>query len=304
VSLAIANGRSRGFASRDGGTTALATTGGDANTLIDTAALPPGTSMPASYMAGDFIHLPAMTAANQRRIIASYSGSAQSFDTDGPVWDATTITALGVGTPYLLTKDDPDLWTAAMAEANLRLLSRINYDTVTPTAASVVRYTLSAAPFTLTGIIRDSQVMDIEYAGVNETAGQERWQPWGRGNYTWRTYMDEDDVILDFGDPDLAPGTDVKLRVKWSSQYAVFTDESTANDCDTHWAALATLCVMAKWLADVNNPEDDWNIIGRMANAEYQTKRRLILGEDAYRRVQRSGQQRGYVGVGGRQGRR
>lgn len=304
VSEARANGRTRGLASRDQGATALTATGGDANTLIDTAGLPPGTNMPTSFMQDCWLYLPAMTAANQRRIITTYSGSAQSFDHDGPNYDATTITALGASTPYLVLRDDPDLWNSAINEMLKLLGSRINYDTATPTAASVVRYTMSSAPFSLAGILRDSQVMDIEYAGTDETSGQEEWRPWARGNYTWKAYMDEDDVILDFGDPDLAPDTNTKLRVKWSSQYAALSDESTTVDLDEQLAAWGTLCVMADWLADWNNAEDDWNVIGRRAREQYESRRRLVLGEDAYRQVQRSAQQRGTVQVGGRMGRR
>lgn len=303
VSEARANGRTRGLASRDQGANALTTTGGDANTLIDTAGILSGSSIPTSYMKGAFLYLPEMTAANQRRIVSSFDSSARSFDHDGASWDATTITALGVGTPYLILKDDPDLWNSAINEAMKLLTGRINYDIVTPTAVNIARYTMSAAPFSLTGITRASQVMDIEYASTSETSGQEDWQPWARGNYTWEAYMDEDDVILDFGEPDYAPDTATRLRVKWSSQYAALTDEGTTTpDVDEQLAAWATLCVMADWLADWNNPEDDWNTIGRRAREQYESRRRLVLGADAYRQVQRSSQQRGSVSVGGRMG--
>jgi hypothetical protein len=160
------------------------------------------------------------------------------------------------------------------------LVSRVNYSRIT-IAATLPRYVLSAAPFTLTGIVRDSQVAEIERAAAGDTVGEESWQRWGDGFNTWRTYMSDDDVILEFGSR--SPTVADALRVKWTSQGAVFTDETTSQDVDEYFAALATCVVMADWLADPNNADNDWNVIGRRVRTQYAAQRRLILGEDGGR---------------------
>jgi hypothetical protein len=302
IELTSQGGHSRGFATRDG-VNALTSTGGAALTLIDTAGLPP-TGAAATTAKGWWIWLPLMTAANQRKLISSYSGALNTLTHQGPNYDATTITALGVGTPYRVVRDDPDRWTMAFNEALRTILSQINYDEITITTSGQVLYTLSAAPFTLTGIVRDSQIMDVEYVDAGATAGEERWLPWSNGFQTWRTYMDGQNVIIDFQGTENAPTTAVRLRVKWSSQFAAVTSDATVLDVDEYWAALATLTVMADWLADPDNPSDDWNMIGRKVRTQYAAQRRLILGEDAYRQVQRTAQTVGYLPVHGRAGRR
>lgn len=305
VGLAMAEGRSVGFASRDN-VNALTATAGAATTLTDTAGLPPAGAAATTAKAW-WLYLPTMAAAYQRRIVASYSGSTQAFTHEGPDYNATTITALGLGTtPYLVLRNDPDRWNAAINEACKQLLSQVKYDEITFTTATdeQARYTLSAAPFSLTSIVRDSQVADIEYRDANDASGQERWLPWADGRRTWRTYMDESNVILDFGkDSALWPSTDIRIRVKWTAQFTALTDETATVDVDEYWAALGTLAIMSDWYADVNNPNDDWNVIGRRAKAQYEAQRRLILGEDAFRQVQRTAQQTGINGVGGRAGR-
>jgi len=301
VAIVRVNGHSRGYATRDG-VNALASTGGSTLTLIDTAGLPPVGA--ASTMAkGDWLYLPAMTAANQRRLVASYDASARTFTHGGPVYDGTTITALGVGTPYLVLKDDPDTWNAAVNEALRTILSQFNYDEVTPAVDRKVLYTMGAAPFTLVTPVRDSQIAEIEYRSSGDVAGEERWYPWANGSQTWKTYMDEDDVILDFGSPGTAPTTDIVLRVKWSSQFATVSAESTVIAADELFCALGTLVVMIDWNADPDNPSDDWNMLGRRIYPQYAARRRLILGEDAYTQVARTAQTAGFINVGGRAGR-
>jgi hypothetical protein len=302
VGIAMSDGRSVGFASRDNAT-ALTSTAGGTLTLTDTAGLPPAGAATTTAK-GWWLYLPTMTAANQRRIIASYAGATQTITHEGPVYDATTITALGLGTtPYLVLRNDPDRWNAAINEACRQLISEVKYDEITITTSGQVRYNLASAPFTLTSIVRDSQVADIEYRDVNDASGEERWLPWADGRRTWRTYMDEDDVMLDFGVSELAPDTSVRLRVKWTTQFAALTDETTAIGVDEYWAALGTLVVMSDWYSDVNDPNDDWNVLGRRVRVQFEGRRRGILGEDAFRQVQRTAQQTGINGVGGRGGR-
>lgn len=298
VNIARTDGRSRGFASWNG-TSQLVSTGGTLTTLIDTLALPP-VGAASSMAKNDWIFLPSVaTAADRKRLIASYAAATKTFTHGGPSYDAATAAELVAGEPYLVLKDDPDTWDAALNEAMRTLVSKVNYSSIT-LVAELPRYVLSAAPFLLTGVVRDSQVVDIEKASSGDTVGQENWQPWSDGFNSWRTYPSDDDVILEFGDR--KPTTADRLRVKWTSQLAVFVDEVTTQDVDEYWAALATLVVMADWLADPNNADNDWNAIGRRARTQYAAQRRLILGEDAWRQVTRGSQQTGIVGIGGRAG--
>lgn len=300
VHIARTDGRSRGFASRDG-VTALVSTAGAARTLTDTAALPP-TGAAATTAKNEWLFLPSVAAAaDRKRLIASYSGALQTITHNGPDYAAATITELGTGSePYLVLKDDPDVWDQAINEAMRTLVSKVNYSTIT-LVDDKPRYVLSAAPFTLTGIERISQVVEIERADSGDTAGEETWTPWGDGYGSWRAYPSDDDIILDFGPR--APTTADKLRVKWTSQASIFVDETTDQDVNEYFAALATLVVMVDWLADPNNGEDDWNVIGRRIRTQYAAQRRLALGGDAWRQVTRGSQQTGIVGIGGRMGR-
>ena len=301
VSLARINGHSRGFASRDAGVTALTATGGTTTTLIDTAGLPPAGAA-STTAKGNWVYRPAQAAANQKRLVASYSGANRTITIEtGTDWTV----APAASDPYLILKDDPDVWDSAMYEALRTLLTTVKYDEITFTSANddLSRYTLSAAPFTLARIVRDTQVMDIEVRDSGDASGEERWVPWANGSRTWQTYMDEQDVILDFGSARIAPSTSDRIRVKWTDQFTIPAAESTSIAVDEYWAALATLVVMADWLADPNNAEDDWNMIGARARRQYVGQRRGILGADAFRQVSRTAQTAAVGGVRGRGGR-
>lgn len=290
-----------GFATRDG-STALTSTDGAARTLIDTAGLPPSGAS-TSVGKGWWIYLPTQEAADQKRLILSYTAADRKFTHEGPDYSATTITNLGTGIPYLILKDDPDDWDSAQNEALRTLLSEIQYDEFTPTANDQVRYNVASAPISVSGITRPTQILDLDVRDADDAAGEERWVPWSDGYRTWRAYTDEGVIYLDFEDPDRAPDTDMTLRIKWAPQYAVASSEDGTIAVDEYWAALATLTVMADWLGDPDNPSDTWNVVGRRVKQQYAAQKRLNLGEDAYRRVSRTSQQTGIFGVRGRGGR-
>lgn len=301
VYLARTGGRSRGFATRNGAT-ALASTGGAALTLIDTAALPP-TGAASTTAKNDWLFLPAMAAAHQKRLVSSYSGAAQQLTHQGPNYDATTIAALVAagGTPYMVLKDDPDAWYGACLEALQQMVSEVKYDEFTPTG--VTRYIVSAAPITLTGILHASQIVEVETHDSGDEVGYEQWQPWDDGYRSWRAYNDEQTVVLDFIEPLRTPQTTDIMRIKWTTQYTAPAADTTALDVDELLAAYGTLVTMADWLADVNNPDDDWNVIGKRARVQYEARRRLVLGNDAFRQVRRPMQQTGVLRMRGRGGR-
>lgn len=302
VMLARTGGQEpRGFATRDG-VNALESTGGSVTTLIDTAGLPPGGAS-TSVGKGWWIYLPTMEAADQKRLISSYAPATQTFTHGTPNYSGTTVTALGTGIPYLVLKDDPDDWNSAVNEALRTLLSEVQYDEFTPTADRKTTYAVASAPISIAGITRRTQILGIDWRDVNDATGEERWVPWADGYRSWRAYADEGAVILDFEDPERAPTTQQRLRVKWAPQFTTLADETTTSDVDEYWAALATLTVMSDWLGDPNNPDDTWAVIGARARLQYTAQRRLINGEDAFRRVSRTSQQSGIYGVRGRGGR-
>lgn len=302
VLLCRGNGKpARGFSTRDG-STALTSTGGSTTTLIDTAGLPPG-GFSTSTAKGWWIYLPTQAAADQKRLISSYAPSTRTFTHEGPDYSGTTVTNLASGIPYLILEDDPDDWDSAFNEALRTILFEAQYDTFTPTVDRKTAYTVSAAPISLSGIVRRSQILALDVRDAADPSGEERWLPWADGYRTWKAYDDEGAVIIDFEDPDRAPSTDQTLRIKWAPNFAVSASEDGALDVDEYWAALATLTVMADWLGDPNNADDSWTVIGRRAKEQYAAQRRLIHGEDAYRRVTRTSQQTGVHGVRGRGGR-
>lgn len=301
VSLARTDGRSRGHATRDGAT-ALTATSGAARSLVDSGGLPPVGASSATGK-GQWLYLYTMAAAYQRRLIQSYDASSWRMVHQGPDYDATTIAALVAATcPYMILKDDPDEWVIAINNALTTLLSQVKYDTFTPTGAA--RYTVgTGALAALTGITRPSQIAEVEVNVGSATAGDEDWQPWANGARTWNAYTDEQTVILDFNDTLNAPSTGDAMRIKWTTQYAAATDWTTAIAVDERLAALATCVSMADNLADPNNPDDDWNVIGNRVREQYEARRRLILGSDAFRQVSRAPQQTGILRMRGRGGR-
>ena len=300
VGLARVDGRGRGYASRDN-VTALTSTSGTTTSLTDTAGLPP-TGAATTWAKDWWLYLPTVsTVADRKRLIASYTASTRTITHDGPAYASGTATELVAGRPYLILKDDPDLWNSAVNEALRTLLSEISYDEFTPTTTGTLRYTVANAPVGLAAVVRPSQIVAVETQAVGGGV-TDRWRPWNDGYRTWQTYMDGDDVVLDF--IDRAPTTADRIRIKWSGQYMELTDETTSRDVDEYWAALATCSVMADWLADPNNADDDWNMIGTRVRRQYFGQRRLILGEDAFRSVVRPVQQSGMVGIQGRMGRR
>jgi hypothetical protein len=317
VLLARTDGRVRGFATRDGVNALLATTG-TALTLTDDIALPP-TGAAELWSAGDWLFLPeAVVLADRKRLVASYDAAARTITHWGPDYDAGTIALLeDEEMPYLILKDDPDLWQMALIEALRTILSAVTFFEFTPTA-SLARYDIDASPISLldlgmnddAGIQRASQILDIEVhaAGsaddTDDLNDENAWLSWSNGQRTWRAYNVTDTagntVYIDFGAS--PPQTTDRLRIKYATQYPAATADEDDDDLnvDEYWAALATLSVMADWLGDPNNPDDDWNIIGRRVKTQYFAQRRLILGENAFRQVSRSTRSIGSVGVRGR----
>lgn len=299
--MARINGKARGFASRDG-VSALTSTAGAARTLTDTAgAFPTGASV--SLGKGAWLYLPTAAAADQRRLIQSYDGALRQYTHEGPDYSAPTIAALATGLPYLVLLDDPDLWNSALNEALRTLLSSIHYDEFVPTG--VATYVAGVAPFAaLVGVSRAAQILDIEQRATGDAVGAYDWTHWADSQRTWRAYDDEGTVVIDFGQPLAVPSASgVTLRVKWADQYATVSDETTTIAVDEDMAAYALLAQMGDWLAQADNPADDWRYLRERATIQLGQRRRQILGPDAYRNVTRTTQHAGLRGVRGRGGR-
>lgn len=303
VFLSGTMGHSRGHATRDG-VNLLATTGGGPTALSDSASLPPGGASQSTGK-GQWIWTPAMASGQQKRIVGGavpYNASTFTLSHLGPVYDSTTIAALIAGTPYMVLRDDPDYWVGAFNEAMRTITTNIMFSEFTPTG--VVKYAVASAPISVAGITRRTQILDVETHDIGDASGYEHWRPWADGRHVWEPVVSDGAVYLDFKDPNTAPGTGDRMRIKWGSQVAVPTTDTESVEIDELQAALATLVVMADQRADTDNPNDDWMKIGQRARIEYEAWRRLNLGPDAYRQVIYPQQETGYAGVAGRGGRR
>lgn len=296
VFLARADGRRRGLSSPNG-VTALTATGGTTATLIDTAGLPPVGVSPL-FAKRHWLNLPSAVAAGDRkRIIDSYTPASYTLNLKDPVLAVAPV----AGTPYLILKDDPDTWNAAMDEAFRTMLSEVHYDEITIGSTPSHRYDLSAAPFSLPSITKVTQVYGIELRRGDATDPD--WDEWQNGSRAYKVYSAAGKIYLDFGTIAAAPGAADVIRVKWAAEYDVTTTEAASINCNELLAAQATLIQMADWLADSDNPADDWNIIGLRTRVEYAALRRELMGADAYRRVERPSQGAGRLRMRGRGGR-
>ena len=286
--------------STEDGSTALTP---DANTnvrgIFDVSAaipLPASRSLHKNW----FAYLPAAAVATDNiRVVAEYSAKEQGWLIAGD--DYSTAPTNASAGRFLILKDDPNLWNRALNYALSELLSFPRFDEFSPVSDTRRIYQIDAAPISVSDLTRLSQIWGIEFHNENETANEETWKPWDNGQRTFELFEDAGTLYIHFGGR--APGTTEQFRLISVVPYAALANESTNSNVEEEWAALATLVTMAEWLADKDNPADEWNIQGKIWAPKYEARRRAVLGKFAYRQVIRSSERHATVRVGGRAGR-
>lgn len=296
IRRAVHLAQTRGRSTSDG-VNALTASGGDEVSLEDsTGFLTRG--MSAQLDRNQFLYTPTATAADRVRIIAETDPVNTAYRHRGADYGVSPIDTL----PYLLLKDHPDEWNAALNEALRQYLSFPRFDEWTPTDSSRSIYQITATPISISDITELSQIWGLEVHPTNDATNQEVWEDWADGRRTWRPFEDEGAFFIDFRSI-VKPNTTQQLRLISMQPFPTLTDETTTSNVDELWAAQATLLVMADWWGDHDNPADQWAIIGRKFQTRYEHRRATILRKFAYRQVGRESTTVGRVSVAGRAGR-
>ena len=286
----------------------LVASAGAVGSLTDLGVLPQGGASTALFT-NAYVFRPKANNAEDviRQVNATgYAGTTQVITHEGPNWTEAPLAGTDDGT-YLLLKDHPFLWDRALNVALKTLL--FNRDEVewTPTTSGQKQYTVGSAPLDsgLSAVVSASQIHNIQHHGKDEASNQFIWKDWfRRGRRQWRAYNEANSVLVEFIGPiNNAPGTDDRMRFVTTLPLAGVTAESTAINVEPQWAAAATVLIMARWLADRNNPDDEWLGYAKDAQTIYNHRRRQALGELAEVSYGRSNTRAGGSSVGGRGGR-
>jgi hypothetical protein len=305
--LAIAMCPERGLSTIDDENNLVASAGA-VGSLTDLGVLPQ-TGASTALFNNAYLYRP--KAANAEDIVrqigaTGYAGTTQVITHEGPNYTEAPLGGSDDGT-YLITKDHPFLWETALNRALKTLLFYRREEEFTPTTSGQRQYTLSTSPldgnFTL--VTSPAQIHNVQYRGKSDTSGQYEWRDWfQKGRRQWRVYQVNNTVALEFIPPGPAPTTDDRLRlVIVVPQTAVTTHNQSITLTNPTWAAAATVLMMARSLANRNNPDDIWLKYARDAEKIYNDLRRQELGELAYRSYGRSNTRSGGASVGGRAGR-
>lgn len=299
------------FATNDG-VNALTVTGGSASTVIDTANQLPAGFAVATHKNWELVR-PAMLsgtagqkAADKVRVVSSYAPSTNTWTVGAPTYAITPAST----ERYLVVKDPINIWETALNEALATECFLIRFNSWTPTSNTQRIYTLGTAPLNLiTDLEREADIHNIQFHPLSDATDAEQWQDWYNGrDRLWRAFEDAGVLYIDFGGATYGgtrPGTTNVMRLVVTRPYPTLTDETTSSAVDAEWAAYATIMVMCRQLADMNDPRNEWTrIYHNLKPAEFVRKRRSAeLGKYAFRTVDRTSQRVGGARVGGRGGR-
>lgn len=283
------------FVSADG-VNGLTASGGSSTTLVDAGVAPPN-GYSSNTHKNWHIYLPAADAADQVRVVSSYTGSSRT-------WTIPTGENYGTspqsGDSYLILREHPQfVWDTCLNLALTTKCALVRYHEFDPTSTTQSRYTLTSAPISLSSadIIDVSQFRALEWRDENDAAGEEYWHPYYG---PWEVEHDEGTFILDTFDRHL--NTARTWRLVYTLPYASLTDESTTSNVNVDYAAWATLLTIGEMLGDHNNPDDDWEVVRRKASQQFDIHHRRALGKYQGRIVSQSQVRRPGVSVGGRRG--
>lgn len=283
------------FVSADG-VNGLTASGGSTTTLVDAGAAPPNGYSSNTHQ-NWHIYLPGASAADQVRVVASYSGSNRTWTID---------TGENYATPpadadsYLILKEHPQFeWDTSLNLALTQKCFFARYHEFDPTSETQSRYIVTSAPISITAsdITSVAQFVALEWRDENEASGEEEWKTYYG---PWEVIEDEGTYTLDTFGRHL--NTARTWRFVYTMPYAALSDESTTSNVNPDYAAWATLLTMGERLGDHNNPEDRWEQIRRKASAKYDEYHRRALGKYVGRVVIQPQVRRPGVSVMGRRG--
>ena len=287
----------KGFSTVDG-VNSLTASGGAVGTLIDTSDLPTVGASTALFANQRLWRPNANNAADVVRLITGtgYAASSQTITHGGGDYTEAPTAGTDDGV-YLIVKDDPNLWNRAINEALRTECFFIQHDDWTPTDGTTRVYDISAAPISLSDILRISDIHGMEWHSTTDAANEEFWRDWDDGRREWVVFEDSGTIYIDFRH--VLPTTTQEMRIISTQPYATLTDETTSIAVDEEWAANATVLIMSRWLGA---SDADWRDAGPRAQAFVRDRRRQELGRYAFRTVGRETQFGGAASVGGRGG--